>query len=298
MRSTRASGDLRVLAPEAAQRISANLSAGRAVPAICSYLTAVNHIKRYLFARDHLLPGSVIDCASGAGYGASLLSQSPKLVTYIGIDIDGEAVKFAQALNEQPNVEFRAKPLEQVSEKALNVVSLETVEHVADPHVFMEMLIDRLAVGGQLILSMPSENWAGSHLNPHHVTNWNMARFEHLLDSYFEHYDIRQQQLSFIREDTFGHSDIFQRPADPNIDETFVAIASKPRERRHRDRVVIRRSRALGDTILATPIAKAVKTMHPDRDVVFVTRHTEVLMNNPYVDIASTQRSKWRLVTN
>jgi ADP-heptose:LPS heptosyltransferase len=137
---------------------------------------------------------------------------------------------------------------------------------------------------------MPAERWAGSHLNPEHLTNWNYDRFEHLVSMRFERYQIVKQQLSFIGTATFERSDIFDRPARSDVDETFVAILEKPRIRRNKRRIVIRRDDALGDTLLATPLVQSVKAQFPDSDVAFVTRHTQVFQGNPFVDLVATPR--------
>lgn len=262
---------------------------GRAIPALCPYVTAVNHIKRYRFAASHLLPGTTIDCACGVGYGSEILIATPTLASYAGVDVDPEAVALARKIAVEPRAQFFAGSIDSADiPPATNVVSLKTLEHVEDPHRFLELLIQKMQPDGRAILSIPAEYWAGSHLNRHHVTNWNFARLHRLLSAYFEHFEIFKQQLSLIGSDTFNHSDIFARPSNPAVDETFVAIASRPRTASRRSRIVIRRDHALGDTILATPLVESIRSRHPDRQVVAVTRHTEVFMNNPNADIVAT----------
>lgn len=260
----------------------------RMLPGARDYGTLIHHLKRYMFVRTHLLPGRVLDCASGAGYGASMMMQRGDVESYVGVDLSAFAVGFAAKLVKDERVAFRCMPLAELEEGLFeNVVSLETIEHTTDPHAFLMDLTAKLHPDGQLILSLPMEKWGGSHLNSFHFTNWTHARFERLVSSFFGEWHICKQRLSLLGPDTFGASEIFDRPAQPDEDECLVALLRKPRHRPPR-RTVIRRREAIGDVIWTTPVVHAAREAHPDHHVVMVTDKTEVFIGNPHVDMVAT----------
>ena len=75
------------------------------------YLTEIHgsieleHLHRYLFARQFSLGKRVLDIASGEGYGSALLAQSAANV--IGVDIAAEAVAHAKVKYQADNLEFK-----------------------------------------------------------------------------------------------------------------------------------------------------------------------------------------------
>lgn len=265
-----------------------SLTIERVLPGVRDYCTAVNHIKRYRFVRDHVLQGKIIDCACGTGYGASMVMHRRDISRYVGVDMSDFAVGFSGKLVRDDRCLFVNSPLAEVEETGFeNVVSLETIEHTPDPHAFLEDLAAKMAPAGQLILSLPAERWGGSHLNPYHLTNWTYERFERMLSTRFSDVKIHKQKLSLLGPDTFGASDIYDRPCNEREDECFVALLRGPKRGKRR-RVVVRRRFAIGDTIWATPIVSAVKERHPDCDIVAVTDATQVFLRNPDADIVAT----------
>ncbi|PYV73104.1 MAG: hypothetical protein DMG96_24250, partial [Acidobacteria bacterium] len=64
------------------------------------------HLDRYRFAKDNLIPGSVLDIACGVGYGTALLSNSPLVTNAIGVDISSPAIQYATQRYAQPRVNF------------------------------------------------------------------------------------------------------------------------------------------------------------------------------------------------
>lgn len=263
------------------------LTKGRAIPGLCPMITAVNHIRRYRFARTRLNEGPTLDCACGAGYGAAILT-SERIGAYLGLDTDADIVAFANRLASGEQVRFANQTLEREPvQRFKNVVSLETLEHVSDPYAFIQLLIANLDPEGQLILSVPAEEWAGSHRNSDHITNWNYARFERFANRHFAYAEIYKQQLSYIQSDSFSHSEIFDRPANSQIDETFIAILKQPRTRSIPRRIVVRRLHAMGDVVWTTPLVRALHRQDPEACLVVETRHTQAYISNPDPEIVT-----------
>ena len=117
---------------------------------------ALEHLHRYLMAREFVAGKVVLDIACGEGYGSALLAEAAARV--IGVDISPEAVAHASAVYGRPNTMFQVGhcaeiPLSRASVDA--VVSFETIEHHAE-HEAMFMEIKRvLRPGGLLIMSSP-----------------------------------------------------------------------------------------------------------------------------------------------
>ena len=89
------------------------------------------HVHRYALSDEFVRGKTVLDIASGEGYGAALLANTAELV--IGVDIDPEAVGHAQrTYARQPNLEFRAGSCDAIplANQSVDVVtSFETIEH-------------------------------------------------------------------------------------------------------------------------------------------------------------------------
>src|SRR5687768_2473380 len=105
---------------------------------------ALEHLHRYLLAKQLVAGKTVLDIASGEGYGSSILAESAFKVA--GVDISREAVSHAQAKYRAENLEFllgscSVIPLSDASVDV--VVSFETIEH-HDEHELMIKEIKRV----------------------------------------------------------------------------------------------------------------------------------------------------------
>jgi GT2 family glycosyltransferase/SAM-dependent methyltransferase len=115
------------------------------------------HLHRYLFASLYVKGMTVLDIASGEGYGSHILSQSAKRVS--GVDIDPDAVASAGAKYRGDNLEFVVGncldiPFEDQTFDA--VVSFETIEHIRDCEEFVAEVKRVLKKGGIFICSSPN----------------------------------------------------------------------------------------------------------------------------------------------
>ncbi len=266
------------------------LQQGRAIPCLSDYLTIVHHIKRYRFSADHLLPGRVLDCACGVGYGASIMLRNENLTEYIGVDLDKDALIFSEWNVQDPRASFQQGDISELDiGKFENIVSLETLEHVKDPDGFLAALAANLRPDGRLILSVPAERWAGTHLYPYHVTNWTYRRFSSLVERHFEECVIYRQKLSLLGPDTFSASEIVSGPHYADEDEDFIAILGRPRTRNKR-RIFVRRRYALGDVVLTTPIIRALRNQYPDAVILLAADVAQVYQNNPNVDVVGNMQ--------
>lgn len=152
-------------------------------------IIALEHLHRYAFASRFVTGRSVLDIASGEGYGSNLLSKVATSVC--GVDVDEESVKHANQKYGSSVVRFICGdacsiPLESQSVDA--VVSFETIEHVEDQETMLKEFKRVLRSGGLVIISSPEKhayNRENAHENPYHKKELDLLEFESLLNSHF-----------------------------------------------------------------------------------------------------------------
>jgi SAM-dependent methyltransferase len=151
------------------------------------------HLARYAFAVRLARGKRVLDAGCGAGYGSQELAQAAEQV--IGVDVAAEAIGFARAHYQQPNLRF-----EQASCVALPyadssfdlIVAFEVIEHLENWRDFLREARRVLAPAGQLIVSTPNklyytESRGAQGANPFHVHEFEFEEFRDELQSVFPH---------------------------------------------------------------------------------------------------------------
>lgn len=126
------------------------------------------HLERYEFAARHLRPGRALDIACGVGYGTALLGAQRSDVSLLGVDIAASAIDYARRRYSGGSVEFlTADAMEFTDARGFDtIVSLETLEHLPQPAVFVDRLFSLLRPAGVLIISVPTT--PSLDLNPYH----------------------------------------------------------------------------------------------------------------------------------
>lgn len=121
----------------------------------------LEHLARYYFAMPYAR-GRVLDIACGVGYGAQMTAKGKKREVdhVLGVDIDAEAIAFAQKHYYHPKLSFQTgDALDENIPMQIGVfdtiVSFETIEHVPDDRTFMKRMYALLRPGGTLIVSTP-----------------------------------------------------------------------------------------------------------------------------------------------
>lgn len=140
------------------------------------------HLQRYQFAGKHLTPGLVADAACGAGYGSYMLAtEFQKSITKItAIDIDSNVINYARQRYKHPLIEFLETDLLNYKSPNLfnTIISLETIEHLPDPHQFVLHMTTLLAVGGRFVASAPVTPSVDA--NPYHLHDFTKRSFKKL----------------------------------------------------------------------------------------------------------------------
>lgn len=163
------------------------------------------HRHRYLFALPYCEGKTVLDIASGEGYGSSMLAERAAQVT--GVDISVEAIAHATKSYARENLQFiqgsaTAIPLPEASIDV--IVSFETIEHFAEHDAFVQEIRRVLRPDGLLIISSPNaeiySETDGNH-NEFHVRELTRQEFADLFATKFRnirHFEQKATSASII----------------------------------------------------------------------------------------------------
>ncbi len=161
----------------------------RMVPEIFNF-GAIEHLHRYAVAQKYVKDKTILDIASGEGYGSMLLALHAKKVK--GVDVSTEAVNHAKKKYQRENLEFMIGSADHIpiEDGTIDVVvSFETIEH-HDKHVEMMKEIKRvLKKDGILIISSPDKkNYTevmGFKID-YHIKELYQEEFESLISDFFK----------------------------------------------------------------------------------------------------------------
>lgn len=151
------------------------------------------HLIRYMSAEKLIKNKTILDIASGSGYGSRLMAQHAKKV--YGVDVDKDAVAYAQKHFSKSNIEYKVGdgesiPLEDNSVDV--VVTFETIEHIKDYQQFIREVNRVLKPDGIAIVSTPNdlEFAEGNHFHLHEFKYdelYNMLKKDFaFIDSYYQ----------------------------------------------------------------------------------------------------------------
>jgi SAM-dependent methyltransferase len=143
------------------------------------------HIERYEFAARQLKhSASILDLACGVGYGSRLIRDSISGGTVIGVDRCAAAIEYANLRYSKPGLIFRVGDAVDFHDGPFDaVVSLETIEHLQCPEVFVKRVATvLLRPCGLFIASVPVT--PSMDANPHHLHDFSARSFRKLLASH------------------------------------------------------------------------------------------------------------------
>ncbi len=152
------------------------------------------HMVRYLFASRFVAGKTVLDVASGVGYGSDML-KAAGAAQVIGVDRSSDAVAYGathHATSQPDYLLASAGELPLLDGQFDVVVSFETIEHVPDHHRFLTEVKRVLHPDGLFLVSTPNK---GIYIegNPFHTKEFTFTEFEGLLDSFFGHVETLAQ---------------------------------------------------------------------------------------------------------
>jgi glycosyltransferase involved in cell wall biosynthesis/SAM-dependent methyltransferase len=185
----------------------------------------LEHVHRYLIARELSRNKRVLDIASGEGYGADILAGAAAQV--VGVDIAADCVAHASSRYTRPNLIFKqgtchAIPLPDCSVDV--VVSFETIEHVERQEDAIREIRRVLISDGVLIISTPDRPEYSDRLdnhNPYHLKELDREEFRALLRTAFS-------QVAMVGQRVKAGSVV--GPLDEPTPTSFVTFPAAPDE--------------------------------------------------------------------
>lgn len=159
----------------------------RMVPDTADPAIFIEHLMRYRFAAAFVKGQDVLDIACGEGYGASaMMRRGAKSV--LGIDISEEAVSHAIQRYGVPARVGSAMKIPVDASSVDVVVSFETIEHVAEPDVFLDECFRVLRPGGRLVVSTPNRPVyrRNTPSNEFHCSEMSVEEFRQKLSKNFD----------------------------------------------------------------------------------------------------------------
>jgi SAM-dependent methyltransferase len=157
------------------------------------------HLTRYAFAKKFTVKGRILDIACGVGYGSAYLTEEcPNIEQVIGVDLDTDAISYARENYSHPKLSFVCQDAltYRPSELFDTIISLETIEHLSDPSLFLRHLKALLKPGGTIVTSVPTT--LSTDANPYHLNDFTQKSFRKLvLTSGFSEIDCLLQKQSF-----------------------------------------------------------------------------------------------------
>lgn len=161
----------------------------------------LEHMHRYYYALAYAEGKTILDIASGEGYGAALLAS--RAASVIGVDIAENAVAHAREKYRLPNLEFRVGSCSKIplDDGAVDfIVSFETIEHHAEHEQMLSEIKRVLKPGGIVLVSSPDKaiyTDKQDYHNPFHVKELYRNEFEALFRRHFENVGGYGQKVVF-----------------------------------------------------------------------------------------------------
>jgi len=140
------------------------------------------HMQRYEFAAKHVKGNRLLDIACGVGYGTRLMADNVNTINEaLGVDLSHDAVDYALRHYRNERVRFLEQDAMTFSDEEGfdSIVSVETMEHVAEPAMLAKRLIGLLRPGGVFIASVPTT--PSTDVNPFHSHDFTEGSFRDMV---------------------------------------------------------------------------------------------------------------------
>lgn len=145
------------------------------------------HFLRYKAISAICTGKKILDFSCGEGYGSHILANAgAESVT--GVDISAAAVARAQSLFGSDKVRFICTAAESITntfrdEQFDAIVSMETIEHVADPVGMLRAIKKMLKQDGMIILSCPNDLAHPEINNQYHLRKYTFSEFKSMAEN-------------------------------------------------------------------------------------------------------------------
>lgn len=153
----------------------------------------LDHVSRYWWAASFAMGKRVLDCATGKGYGAYILSRSAAAV--LGVDLNSQSLRVARQKFSAANLVFQEWDVLRLPDLPATfdlVTAFEIIEHV--PPFMSDLLLAGIAQvlvpGGLALISTPNHDVvkkSGVGVPKFHINNLVPGQFARSLRRHFSH---------------------------------------------------------------------------------------------------------------
>ncbi|MEW5910686.1 MAG: class I SAM-dependent methyltransferase, partial [Thermodesulfobacteriota bacterium] len=149
------------------------------------------HLSRYRIVSAQVAGKDVLDIACGEGWGSYLMAKYWGARRVHGVDISPRAIENARTAFPLPNIKWTVMDAQEMDDSLLDapydiIISIETIEHLFHPKVFLERISRVIAPEGLMVISCPNDHWyygPGRSKNPYHVNTYTFDEFKELTES-------------------------------------------------------------------------------------------------------------------
>lgn len=175
------------------------------------YLTPMltEDIARYaFFSRECLKGRHILDIGCGNGFGIKYLFDNSD-ANIIGVDISFHTLKIAKremSPNKLGLACMSATSLGFGYDSFDGIISVELLEHLSDPHLFLQEVSRILRPDAKFMLTTPNKSLTSDDLRalwPSHVKEYNPDELSQLLLAYFSNVKIIGQWIPIFENNTF-----------------------------------------------------------------------------------------------
>lgn len=160
----------------------------------------LDHVSRYIWAKGLANNKDVLDCATGKGYGAYIISKSATKV--VGIDLNDTSLEiardtFSKASNNLEYIKKNAFDASDLGQFDL-ITAFEIIEHIPPEETdkFISGLKQALKPGGQLIVSTPNHDVvlkSKVYVPEFHINNFPSTQLKKKLEEHFKNVEMLGQ---------------------------------------------------------------------------------------------------------
>jgi 2-polyprenyl-3-methyl-5-hydroxy-6-metoxy-1,4-benzoquinol methylase len=120
--------------------------------------------------------GAWMDVACGSGYGTEMIAQAADEA--VGVDLDTTTIAYARKHHARPNLTYHNGSILDLAafrgRRFDAIVSIETIEHVADPTPFFASVRQLLKPDGVFVVTTPESQTGGG---PNPLNRWHLHEF-------------------------------------------------------------------------------------------------------------------------
>jgi ubiquinone/menaquinone biosynthesis C-methylase UbiE len=162
----------------------------RIVPGMDINYGVIEHLHRYAVAREFCSGRTVLDIASGEGYGTSLLAVVAAFA--YGVDISSDVIEHARAKYGASNLSFLVGDAVSIplDDRSVDVITcFETIEHLEEHEEVFAEFCRVLKPTGLLILSTPESSiyYRQDPENKFHRKVISQAQLQNIVNSHFRY---------------------------------------------------------------------------------------------------------------